>query len=119
MRFNSFYCRLGTTEVRPGKAFLEPHLRSSTLTSLHFAFVLTAATAGPSKGHNCQNSQGGRFSPTSPAPPPLFCINFFFLLISMGRSSNTRDSNSDEAAEGRGYQKDHSAWSLVCQSVRE
>lgn len=78
MRFNSFYCRLGTTEVRPGKAFLEPHLRSSTLTSLHFAFVLTAATAGPSKGHNCQNSQGGRFSPTSPAPPPLFCINFFF-----------------------------------------
>lgn len=52
---------------------------------LHLAFVLTAATAGPSVGHNCQKSHGGRFRQCA-QPRPLYPVStFFFLLIPMGR----------------------------------
>lgn len=51
-------------------------------------------------------------------PRPLYSVStvffpFSFLLISMGRSSNTRDSNSGRGCRGREYHKDRSAsaWS--------
>lgn len=65
-------------EVRAGKAFLEPRLRFSiSISFTSFTFVLTAATAGPSKGHNCQNSQGGRFRQRA-QPRPLYSVSTFF-----------------------------------------
>lgn len=54
--------RLSTPETPPEIFYFD---------SLHLAFVkLTAATAGPSVGHNCQKSHGGRFRQCA-QPRPL------------------------------------------------
>lgn len=75
--------------------------------------MLTAATAGP-WGIILKILKEEGFRQRA-QPRPLYSVTTsFFLLIPMGRSSNTKDSNSDEAAEVEGYQKDRSAWSQVC-----
>lgn len=81
--------------------------------------MLPAAAAGPSKGHHCQNSQGGRLRQRA-QPRPLYSVStfFFFPFHLDGEAIKHQGLQRGRGCRGRGC-RDRGAWSLVCHQGME